>query len=194
MTAVETADGHCSARCQGQRHHEQIMWMMYTLNTVWQKERFTSVSLLLKTHSPGLIMRKTAAKLHRRGILQHTRPARLRTVKVIKHKESLWKKNRFSLHTTSDTKQGGFPCQDLLQDCRHQLDFLHFNSTRMLQFNPMLDLMQPPRLRAQSHKTTHHFRCQLQVIGLQVTHTSFCLTWLQIEVSQSPLLKFDNLL
>lgn len=72
MTAVETADGHCSARCQGQRHHEQIMWMMYTLNTVWQKERFTSVSLLLKTHSPGLIMRKTAAKLHRRGILQHT--------------------------------------------------------------------------------------------------------------------------
>ena len=50
------------------------------------------------------------------------------------------------------------------------------------------------RLRAESHKTAPHFRFQSQVVGPQETH-NFCLTWLQIRVSQHLLpLGFDYLL
>ena len=38
------------------------------------------------------------------------------------------------------------------------------------------------RLRAQSQKTDHHFRCQLQRLGSWVTN-NFCLTWLEIRDS-----------
>ena len=43
----------------------------------------------------------------------------------------------------------------------------------------------PHRLRAQSHDTAPHFRCQLRVVGPRVTH-NFWLTWLQIGGSHHP--------
>ena len=68
-------------------------------------------------------------------------------------------------HNTSDTRCVGF---------LHQANCLQLVRTR---------------LRTQSHKTAHHFRCQPQAVGAQVTY-SLSLSWLQIRGSHNAL--FDS--
>lgn len=55
------------------------------------------------------------------------------------------------------------PCQPILQVSRNQLGVLKFSSVLPLTTQHWC---RPHRLRAQSHKTFSHFRCQSQGLGL----------------------------
>lgn len=92
-------------------------------------------------------------------------------------------------HNTSDTSFS--LCQAILCD----IIWVSYNSVKFWQYP---ELAQTPQVKGsvpQDCPPPHrHFRCQLQVAVLQVTH-NFCQTWTKITGSHDPLpLRFDYLL
>lgn len=77
---------------------------------------------------------------------------------------------------------------------RHFCDWICGSSTQSKSDTNCLNVVQNPKGKGTTPQDSHPcFRCQLQVVGSQVTH-NFCPTWLQIKGSHSPLPGFDNLL
>lgn len=63
----------------------------------------TSVNFLPKTHNPDISIRKTSDRFELRGVSQNTWPVLLKTVKVIKTKESLISRHSLDRGAKGDT-------------------------------------------------------------------------------------------